>query len=92
MGIFIPCKSFFVCTIRYYQYHLLVFWMKRMEVYFMASTDFELQMEEEIKKRVEEMEADDYDMGVPFSKQNWAVVVIFFVVSLILVTIGMVWH
>ncbi|MBR0127893.1 MAG: hypothetical protein IJL99_06480 [Firmicutes bacterium] len=58
----------------------------------MASSDFELQMEEEIKKRVEEMEADDYDMGVPFSKQNWAVVVIFFVVSLILVTIGMVWH
>lgn len=58
----------------------------------MASSDFELQMEEEIKQRVEEMEAEDYDWGVPFSKQNWAVVVIFFVISLILVTIGMVWH
>ena len=58
----------------------------------MATSDFERQMEEEIKKRVEEMEAEDYDWGVPFSKRDWTVVVIFFAVSLILVSIGMVWH
>lgn len=54
----------------------------------MAASDYEKQMEAEIKKRVEEIESEDYDLGVPFSKANWAAVVCLFAVSLALVMVG----
>lgn len=54
----------------------------------MAMSDYEKQMETEIKKRVEEIESEDYDLGVPFSKQNWVTVSALFAISLILIIIG----
>lgn len=54
----------------------------------MATSDYERQMEEEIKRRVEEIESEDYDLGEPFSKANWVVVGCLFVVALALVLIG----
>lgn len=54
----------------------------------MATSDYERQMEEEIKRRVEELESEDYDLGVPFSKKNWVVVACLFVVSLALILVG----
>ena len=54
----------------------------------MSVTDFEKEMEAEIKRRVEIIESDDYDFGVPFSKGNWRLVGALFVVSAILITIG----
>lgn len=54
----------------------------------MSVTDFEKEMEAEIKRRVEIIESDDYDFGVPFSKGNWCLVGVLFVVSAILITIG----
>lgn len=54
----------------------------------MAMSDYEKQMEAEIKKRVEEIESEDYDLGVPFSKRNWVAVAVLFTVSLILIIAG----
>lgn len=54
----------------------------------MAMSDYEKQMEAEIKKRVEVIESEDYDLGVPFSRRNWATVAVLFTVSLILIIVG----
>lgn len=54
----------------------------------MAMSDYEKQMEAEIKKRVEEIESDDYDLGVPFSKRNWVTVSALFAISVILIIVG----
>ena len=54
----------------------------------MSTSNFEQEMEAEIRRRVEIIESEDYDFGVPFSKGNWILVGALFVISLILIIIG----
>ena len=54
----------------------------------MSTSSFEQEMEAEIKRRVEIIESDEYDFGVPFSKGNWVLIGTLFVVSLVLIMIG----
>ncbi len=53
-----------------------------------SATDFEREMQAEIKRRVEIIESDDYDFGIPFSKGNWCFVGILFVISVALIVVG----
>lgn len=54
-------------------------------------SDFEVEMNSEIERRIEEMETPGYDFGVRFSKGNKIVAGIIIGVSFILLIIG-VWQ
>jgi hypothetical protein len=51
-------------------------------------TEFEIEMENEIERRLQLMEDPGYDMGVPFSKANWIAAIGVIVLCVVLIGIG----